>query len=348
MKRKTVIQLLMYSLALLLISGGCAMTEKKDKNDRELSFTNPLPDDGEGYSDPWVIRSGKTYYYCGSNGKGQIFIKHSQKLPEILAGIKRVIYETPLDQPYSKEIWAPELHFVAGRWYVYFAADDGNNENHRMYCLVGGTDRHDPLSSKFKFAGQFHETSDRWAIDGTILHYQQHLYFIWSGWSGTENVAQNLYIAPMSDPKTISGPRVLLSEPTRDWETNEKPAVNEGPQILQHNKTVSLIYSASGSWSDNYCLGELDFKGGDPLNVSNWSKQDEPVFQSTKTVFGPGHASFIQTPISKQNWIIYHAAISKGSGWERDIRLQRFTWRANDRPDFGIPISPGKKLEFRN
>jgi GH43 family beta-xylosidase len=40
---------------------------------------------------------------------------------------------------YSKELWAPELHFIKGKWYMYFAADDGNNNNHRIYVLENPT-----------------------------------------------------------------------------------------------------------------------------------------------------------------------------------------------------------------
>jgi GH43 family beta-xylosidase len=30
-------------------------------------------------------------------------------------------------------LWAPEIFFLGGNWYMYFALDDGNNRNHRMY-----------------------------------------------------------------------------------------------------------------------------------------------------------------------------------------------------------------------
>ena len=36
-------------------------------------------------------------------------------------GKKTVVWEAPADGPYSKEVWAPELHFVEGKWRIYFA-----------------------------------------------------------------------------------------------------------------------------------------------------------------------------------------------------------------------------------
>ena len=78
--------------------------------------------------------------------------------------------------------------FLDGKWYIYYAADDGQNENHRMFVLESETD--DPLG-EYVDKGMM-DTSGRWAIDGTTLQKEDgSLYFIWSGWEGTENVASN-------------------------------------------------------------------------------------------------------------------------------------------------------------
>lgn len=328
---------------MILLIGGCTM--QKTATTKMVSYTNPLSDDGGSYSDPWLIRIGKHYYYCGSDGKGKIIVKRSTDPTTILEAADKVVYESPATGPYSTELWAPEMHYLAGHWYIYVAADDGENANHRMYALVGGTNAKDPLDGKFTFKGKVADNTDRWAIDGTVLTLKDKLYFIWSGWSGTENVAQNLYIAPMSNPYTINGPRVLISVPTESWERHGQPYVNEGPEILTHGDQVNLIYSASGSWTDDYCLGQLSLTGKDPLKASAWQKKKQPVFKKTDKVFGPGHGSFITSP-DGTSWIMYHAAKVKGSGWDRDIRLQSFSWHDDETPAFGKPVAPDTKLEY--
>src|SRR5687768_7956307 len=99
---------------------------------------------------------------------------------------------------------------------------------------------------------------DYWAIDATVLRYGNgQLYLLWSGWPELDSgFPQNLYIAPMSDPETISGPRVLIREPVSTWETIAAPII-EGPQIIQHMNRTFVIYSASGSWTADYCLGMI-------------------------------------------------------------------------------------------
>jgi GH43 family beta-xylosidase len=303
----------------------------------EETYTNPIIANGQ---DPWVVEHGGQYFYCYSAGR-DIRVRRAAELHQIGGGDETVIWTAPDDGLYSQNVWAPEMHLIGGRWYIYFAADDGENQNHRMYVLRSeGEDAAGP----YAFVGKVSDGADRWAIDGTV--YQGPgggLYFIWSGWPGDENGRQNLYIAPMSDPVTIAEPGVLISEPTLDWESASEPRVNEGPQVLVRGGKVHVIFSAGGSWTDDYCLGRLTLVRDSPLEPGAWAKHPEPVFKKTADVFGPGHASFIhmQDGGDRSDWIVYHAAKSKGSGWVRDIRLQPFQWDADDNPDFGEPISTG-------
>ncbi|BCM89516.1 extracellular exo-alpha-(1-_5)-L-arabinofuranosidase [Abditibacteriota bacterium] len=299
------------------------------------TFTNPVLASG---NDPWVTRHDGYYYYCGSAG-GQIFVGKSRELLGIGSYTKGV-FVPPQGQPYSRDLWAPEIQFLEGKWFIYVAADDGKNENHRMYVLRAKTD---DAQGEYEVMGAL-DTGGRWAIDGDIFSWQNKLYFIWSGWEGTENVAQNLYIAPMSNPWTISGPRVLISKPELPWELNGRPHINEGPTALIHENRLFIVYSASGSWSDDYCLGRLDFTGGDVLNPQNWKKFPRAAFARTDKVFGPGHASFVND--GTRDWIVYHSARRSGSGWTRTVRMQPFTWNADGSPDFGVPLPSGVPILY--
>jgi GH43 family beta-xylosidase len=299
------------------------------------TFTNPVVANG---ADPWVVQWQGQYYFCQSR-RGGVWIAQTPRLTDLGTTNRVCVWRPPPDKPYSRELWAPELHYLRGRWYIYLAADDGDNANHRMYVLEGTTQNpQDP----FVFRGQLTATPDRWAIDGTVLEMPDgRLYFLWSGWEGTNNVAQNLYLAPMSDPLTISGARVCLSRPEHDWEQHGRPLVNEGPEVLWHDGTLLVIYSASGSWGDDYCLGQLRWTGGDVMNPEAWQKKTVPVFAPTTAVHGPGHASFVKSRDGKEDWIVYHAAKRSGSGWDRNVRIQKFTWNADGSPNFGIPTPVG-------
>ena len=302
------------------------------------TFTNPIVNRG---ADPWVIRWNSKYYFCQSRRNDGVRVAEATNLEDIGKGISKCVWQPGPGAPYSKEIWAPELHLVRGKWYIYVAADNGDNASHRMYVLEGTS--MDP-TQPFVLKGKIAAPEDRWAIDGTVLEMPDgKLYFIWSGWKGTDNVAQNLYIAPMNNPWTISGPRVCISKPIHVWERHGLP-INEGPEVLWHGNRLFVIYSASGVWTDNYCLGELAWNGGDVLDPKSWVKNPEPAFSSTAAVSGPGHCSFVVSPDSKEDWIVYHAHVQFGSASVRDVRIQRFTWNADGSPDFGTPVSAGTPL----
>lgn len=247
--------------------------------------------------------------------------------------------------PFNQDVWAPELHFLRGKAYLYYAADDGTNADHRMFAAES-----DSVGATFGFRAKgkvYDPTTDRWAIDGTVLEATNGaLYFIWSGWPGTQDGLQNLYIAPMSDPLTISGPRVLLATPNQTWES----WIEEGPEVLQRDGRVFVVYAANLSWTDNECLGMLVNADGNYLNPSSWTKSPVPVFTSyvstNGSVYGPGHCGFTKSLDGTQDWIFYHAARYQGAGWTRDIRMQVFSWGLSGYPVFGHPIPTGVPLPF--
>jgi GH43 family beta-xylosidase len=304
------------------------------------TFTNPVVADG---ADPWIaFRNG--YYYLTFTTGSNVQIRRAPRLAGT-NGIGRaavsMVFQPP--SPFNKNVWAPELHFLRGKAYLYYAADDGVNANHRMF--VAESSSPGPGFS-FTAKGKVHDpANDRWAIDGTVLETGNgSLFFIWSGWPSTQDGLQNLYIAPMSDPLTISGPRVLLSTPDLPWES----WIQEGPTVLQRDGRVFVIYAANLSWTDNECLGLLLNTTGDYLNRSSWKKFSNPVFKTFSgpngSVFGPGHCSFTRSLDGTEDWIFYHAAKSSGSGWSRSIRMQRFGWAPGGNPNFGQPIATGVEL----
>ena len=332
----------------ILLLSVCAFSQKK-----EITFTNPLLPSG---ADPWSIYHGGFYYYTHTLGDS-IVIWKTKDLALLQSAEHKTIFIPPPNTFYSKELWAPEIHFINNKWYVYFAGDDGNNNNHRLYVLEN--ESADPLSGNWNFKGKVSDPSDKWAIDGSVFTFRKNLYMVWSGWEGDKNGQQDIYIAKMKNPWTIDGERVRISSAVYDWErhgdlndANNPPHVNvnEGPQILKHKKKFYLIYSASGCWTENYSLGMLTFTGKkNLLDSSLWLKSPQPVFDQSPEngVYAPGHNSFFKSPDGKEDWILYHAnsAPAQGCGKFRSPRAQRFTWNKKRIPYFGEPVKAGISIK---
>lgn len=309
------------------------LTEKARALPPSGDQTHVLIADGE---DPWVVAQGGHLYYCTvDRQKQQILIAKFSSLAEMAtAALVQVWPGSQGATPEFVEIWAPELQYIDGQWYVYFALYNAKNGAERLYTLRGLSA--DPQGD-YEFRGRLEIPTDRWAIDGSVLQTDGgELYFIWSGWEGFANTSQNIYLARMSNPWTIASDRVCISRPEHRWEKQGYPHVNEGPQALVRNGRIFIIYSASGSWTDDYCLGQLTYLGGNLLDPAAWRKEPEPVFAKTDTIFGPGHASFVL--IDGQDYIIYHAARRSQAGWARQIRAKPFTWNEDGSPNFGRPL----------
>ncbi|MCR5669759.1 MAG: family 43 glycosylhydrolase [Butyrivibrio sp.] len=285
-------------------------------------------------ADPFVTYHDGYYYYVrmGRNDKG-IWVTKAAELSRIASVEPVCVYMPSGDQPTS-ELWAPEIHYLDGKWYIYYTA--GGGSNHRMRVLESVTD---DAQGEYVYKGMITPATERWAIDQTVLKLNGKLYAIWSGWDGFVDGEQRLYIAEMENPYTISGDRVELSRPEYAWETNEHPTINEGPQIATApDGTVNIIYSASGSWSDTYCLGALTLKkGADPMNKDSWIKATKPVFEKNdNTTLSTGHASFVQSPDGTETYIVYHAIVYPGGGWNaRGVRAQRVYWNEDGTPFIG-------------
>jgi len=254
---------------------------------------------------------------------------------------RREIYRAPNG---LMNLWAPEIHFLRNDYYIYFALDDGDNANHRTF-VIKALDNTNPMGDWSGEKRMVVPGDDFWSIDATPLLYGNgRLYLIWSGWPNIDSgFPQNLYIAPMSDPMTISGPRVLIRTPHNQWDQIDAP-INEGPQVLQHMGRTFVVFSGSGSWGPDYCLGIMgidDLK--DPLVASNWwDDVDRPVFwrNDAESVYGTGHASFANSPDGTESYIVYHAMQHPAGGWEnRTARAERFHWNPDHSPAFPRPRS---------
>jgi GH43 family beta-xylosidase len=260
----------------------------------------------------------------------RIVVKRFRDLAHMEHNDETVIW-APNGNGHSRQLWAPELHRLDGRWYLYCAASDGRPANHRTYVLVAD----DPLGPYEELGQVFDPSHDVWAIDLTVFARGGRLYAVWSGWEGPDDgFPQNLYIAPMSNPWTISGERRCLSRPEHDWEMSVA-AINEGPQILHNPRTGGLfiLYAADASWTQAYKTGLLTWTGGDVADPASWRKMPFPFF------LAGGHASVVDT--GGGTYFVYHRKLGDEPGWaDREIRYEPLGWDADGRPVVGTGQSP--------
>ncbi len=331
----------------ILVFAACTKSENLPEDTVKTNFTNPVWDG----ADPWMVKQGDDYIYCFSANNG-IAVSRSKLMTQ--KGETRTIWKAPSEGWNRACLWAPEIHFIDGHWYVYYAAGESGPPfiHQRTGVLRSKTD---DVFSEYEDMGMLN-TGDNpddiskniWAIDMTVFEHSGKLYAVWSGWlkqMDTDATPQHLYIQEMENPYTLKGKRVLLSSPEESWETGGPLNLNEGPEVLKNGGQVFIVYSCRESWLKEYRLGLLQLKNtdADPLNPENWTKKG-PVFEGNNSVYGVGHVSFVKSPDETENWIIYHSKKNTEPNWERNVRMQPFQWNADGTPDFGRAISAGVKI----
>ncbi len=281
--------------------------------------------------DPWVIaHDGSFLLVQSAAGNRRIVVKRFRDLQRMDRNTETVIWAPRGTEGHGRHVWAPELHQIDGRWYVYFSAGDGRPGGHRTYALAAD----DPLGPYRALGPVGDPDHDVWAIDLTVFGHDDRLYAVWSGWDGADDgFPQNLYIAPMSDPWTISGERSCLSRPEHPWETSVAP-VNEGPEVVRHPASGRLfvLYAADASWTQAYKMGLLEWTGGDVTDPSSWRKLSRPWFT------GGGHGCVVETPAGAH--LVYHRKLGADPGWaDREITSTPVVWDAD-----GYPVAgPGER-----
>lgn len=292
-----------------------------------MKLKNPVITDNSRSRDPFIVQYNGIYYSCYGGYSDKVVVTRFPTLDKIAEAEEKVVYKC--DGSNAENWYAPEMHFLNGRWYIYGAPNEQGSDCHTMQILASKTD--DPMSD-YEYLGEIEGINGRWSIDGTLFYHKDKLYMA---------VAMgDLKICEMESPTKIkTEPRTLITA-DYEWERQMLPIV-EGPAVLEKDGKLFMVYSASDCRCDGYCLGLLTFKGGDILNPDNWEKSPEPVFKSANGFFGPGHCSF--TKYGDKDIIAYHANTVSGSGPTGSyLCLGVFDW-IDGKPYFD---APQKEVEF--
>ena len=323
-------------------------------NAASTTFINPVGPTTVSSADPFVMRHTDGFYYYlhttqgwPNGGVTNLQIAKSRTLSGIGAAPVTTVWKPPVgacsgNNCYAKNIWAPELNFINGVWYLYFSASGDDSGSNRIWVIQNTSA--DPTTGTWSQPIKIHDSFDGWKIDQTVANISGQLYMAWSEFAGTD---QHVVIAKMSSPTAIaSGVRATtISMPTLAWERSGG-AVNEGPQFLLHGNKVHLSFSASGCWTDDYKLGELTATLGADLTVAaNWTKSSTPILQKGNGVYGPGHNAFVKSPDGTEDWVVYHGNPAPGQGCvdSRTTRIQKITWNG-DTPVIGAPTAAGAPM----
>ncbi|MCR4588442.1 MAG: family 43 glycosylhydrolase [Lachnospiraceae bacterium] len=308
------------------------------------------------YNEPWILQRADPYVLKHTDGcyyftasvpeYDKIVLRRAGSLAELPDAEEKTVWVRHESGPMSKHIWAPEIHYLFGKWYIYFAG--GEQENIwkiRPYVLE--CQGEDPLQGPWKELGKMQRSDDdefsfeAFSLDATIFENKGSYYYVWAEKVSVGRQISNLYIAKMQGANKLATQQVLLTTPDYDWERRGY-WVNEGPAVLKKDGKLYLTYSASDT-SSNYCMGMLSIdENADILDPRAWKKERYPVLttDASREIYGPGHNSFTKDE-NGQDIMVYHARSYKDivgdplNDPNRHARLMKIRYDENGKPVFG-------------
>ena len=266
-------------------------------------------------ADPSVTYRDGYYYYTYFDSQQRIYVSKSRSLEEVLEGGSSgwghgdasCIYTPKSGDELGADIWAPELEYLDGKWYIYVCGVPygytHNTANERMFVLECKGD--DP-TGEYKAPVLLcpNGFSGRYAIDGHAFYYRNKLYYTFSGQKSSDSEPR-IYICTMSDPTHVNNDAVNISKSSK---------LEEGPCTIVDGDDLYLMYSLGTfngkTTSDDYHVQYYKLTGGtNPLNASQWTAKGTCLQHSTSMgIYCTGH-NHIFKDADGSLWTSYHAVV---------------------------------------
>ena len=339
----------LFLLAITISIFSCDTAEKKDQEtanseetSKEITYHNPIV---AQRADPWVHKAEDgTYYFIATAPEyDRIEMRQAKTINGLGTAEPKVIWNKHENGVMSHHIWAPELHKIDRKWYVYFAA--GQTEDvWKIRMFVLSNDAEDPMTGEWKEEGQMETSRDSFSLDATTFEHNGELYYAWAQ-SVREEGGTSILLSQMESPTKLKGEEIEITNPEYDWERIGY-FVNEGPAVIKRNGKIFMTYSASAT-DANYAIGLLwAEEDADLMNPDSWHKSEKPVFSTNAELrrFGPGHSSFTVAEDGETDVLIYHARVYekiRGNSlydFNRHTRAKTFSWDDKGFPDFGQDV----------
>jgi beta-xylosidase len=282
-----------------------------------MSYENPVWH--EYFADPFVLRSGNTFYAYGTGATG---LERDGKAFPVLRStdLNRWHYVGGALKPVEgfHGYWAPEVAFSDGLYYMFYSGNDKpGDEGHRVRVARSENpegpfeDMQGPLMGDLGFtidANPFFDTvSKEWFL------------FFATDYLADEPHGTGIGVVRLRDMTTVAGEPVIVARATQAWQLYEENRQHmgkrwkqwytvEGPCVVYHQRRYWCLYSG-GRWSgERYGVGFAVAEHPMGPWRDDFAVHGPTVLRGIPgKVIGPGHTSVTQSPDGRGHILIYHA-----------------------------------------
>lgn len=304
-----------------------------------ITYNNPIIGYG---ADPSVYFHDGWYYYVRPSTIGStpcIQISRAANVSDIGNTTAKTVYTADEN---IKSIWAPQIYFFDGQWYIYFSGAPSTSTSAARTPYVIKSNSNDPLGS-YTALGTMQNLDagiHSW-LSPRIFEYGGTRYYISSVFVSAEdntssNHKQTLVIGKLSSPISFEGEVSVIATPDKSWEGYD---IIEGPfPVYGKDRTLYIAYAANYADGDDYCTGLLKLVSDDLRSSSSWEKQLRPMQHrdTDNLVFAPGATVFVQSPSGEEVYAVYHAKLHANNRYNRSIFVQKLEYK-DGVPYLGAP-----------
>jgi beta-xylosidase len=308
------------------------------------TYTNPVFD---GYlADPFVLRQNGEYYAYGTGPCGpSIPVLHSRDLVNWRPLGEALI----LRDGDFEALWAPEVAYDDGTFFMYYSAGGNEGEGHRLRVATSP----DP-AGPFEDTGTVLTPDEPFAIDAHPFRDdgRWYLYYCRDFLEPDEGdrVGTGIVVDRLLGMTRLAGERRTVVRPHAEWQLYERRRewygrvwdwyTVEGPFVRKHDGRYYCLYSG-GAWREpNYGVSYVVADSPMGPFVTQEDGEGPGVLRTVPgRVVGPGHASVALAPDNASEYLVYHA-------WDpghtaRQMRIDPLIWDGGRPACSGPTLGPG-------
>lgn len=313
-------------------------------------------------ADPYVyLHTDGFYYFCATVPEyDRIELSRARDIEGLRAATPIVVWKKQRRLLVEdRNIWAPELHWLDGKWFIYYAAGT-SLDPYDVRIRVLQNDSPDPMTDTWKDRGKLDTSRNTLSLDATVFELSGRRYLLWAQrLTSSDKSSMDLYIARMKDPLSLAGKPSMIGRASEPWEMRDPANLKmQGPAVLVRDGRVFVAYSSNAT-DARYCVGLLEARvGSDLLDPASWEKLPGPALESDAGaalesdagaalesdpglgLYGPGHNSFTTSRDGTVDYIVFHARdYEKVVGLpildpNRATYVRAFSWDSSGRPVF--------------
>ncbi len=323
----------------------------------EISYQNPIA----GYADPSIVYHDGYYYYtyAATHMKTDaLWMAKAANLCDI-GKVEPVLIWSQALTGQGKEmtaLWAPQLYFMDGRWYIYAAAqtdkDTATGHDRRFpYVWIGQED--DPTGPYEYFGCMENLDPDVFMyLSPRVIKHGGKWYMFMSGFYRPEDTnphTQRMRVCELETPTKMASKQIVISSPCYYYEydpadTAMLKGIMEGPYPFYTPKgDLYLFFAAGHTRTDYYATGIMRFNGTENdslLDATKWEKFPEPLQYANldNFVYSPGALVVTTSPDGSRYYGVYHAKEYHLSAYSmRRMHMQEITFDETGFPHMEDP-----------